>query len=486
VSDVGLAVRSGLRLRPDGRRVILRLFIPGQELVGGSESRTTITVERLMGLDEAAVVDELAAIRERFSDRHDDLDEVFAQHADRVASYVTRPLTPARRQLLGAVFTHEFSLEGSSICNPCLIAHPDQSGAAPGSLRVIMSYRAIGEGHRSSIGFRTGTLDETGTMQLDEPGPFPHVAETRFADLDRTVLHAKLNDSGIDGETAAYVLDGLKPVFTIEELEAGLDRVAQQRDTRPNVFDTAVHMRAIAECSYVATFDESSDLSERVLWPATPSESSGLEDVRFVRLEGDDEARFVGSYTAFDGRNVSQQLLETADFMTFRSTPLAGVGAGNKGLALFPRRLDGRYVALSRHDRESNALAYSADLHVWDEVRPLQIPNYPWELLQIGNCGSPIELAEGWLVLTHGVGPMRTYGLGAMLLDLDNPARIVAQLPRPLLLPDAEEQDGYVPNVVYSCGSIVHAGNLFIPYGIADQSISYATVPMAALVDALS
>jgi predicted GH43/DUF377 family glycosyl hydrolase len=483
---MGLAARSGLRLRPDGRRVILRLFIPGQELIGGSESRTTITVERLMALDESAVLAELEAIRARFSVRHNDLDEVFAQHAARVASYVTKPLTPERRQLLGAVFTHEFSLEGSSICNPCLVAHPDQSDATAGSLRVIMSYRAIGEGHRSSIGFRSGTLDETGKMELDEPHPFPHVAATRFADLDRAVFHAKLNDFGIDGETAAYVLDSLKPVFTIEQLEAGIDRVAQQRDTRPNVFETAVLMRAIAECSYNATFDESTDLSERVLWPATPSESSGLEDARFVRLDGDADARYVGTYTAFDGRNVAQQLLETTDFTTFRSTPLAGVGAGNKGLAFFPRRINGRYVALSRHDRESNALAYSSDLHVWDEVRPLQIPTYPWELLQIGNCGSPIELAEGWLVLTHGVGPMRTYGLGALLLDLDDPSKILAQLPRPLLLPDEEEQDGYVPNVVYSCGSIVHAGNLFIPYGIADQSISYATVPVAGLIAALS
>jgi predicted GH43/DUF377 family glycosyl hydrolase len=486
VNDVGLAVRSGLRIRPDPTRVISRLFIPGQELVGGSEARTTMTVERVLALDEAVVAGELKALVARFSDRHHDLGRVFDEHAERVSGYVTGPLSEERRQLLGAVFTHEFSIEGTSVCNPSLVAHPDQNGVGAGSLRVVLSHRAIGEGHRSSIGFRTGLIDAAGLLTFDEPVPFPTVGSTRYSTFRRHVFHGKLNDLGADGENARFVLDGLGDVFTLEELEAGIDQLASQRDTRPNVFDTAVQMRSIAECFYVASFDESSDLSQRVLWPATPGESQGLEDARFVKLSDGEASRYVATYTAFDGRNVTQQLLETHDFVTFHSSPLAGAGASNKGLALFPRRVDGRFAALSRHDRESNSLAFSADLRVWDEVAPLQAPLSSWELLQIGNCGSPIELPQGWLVLTHGVGPMRTYGIGAMLLDLDDPSLILAQLSQPLLLPDEAEQDGYVPNVVYSCGSLVHEGNLYLPYGIADQFMSYATVPITELLAALT
>lgn len=479
---MGLAVRSGLRLRPDAGRVITRLFIPGQELVGGSESRTAITVERVLALDESEVAMELKELQERFGDRHEDLDMVFCQHADRVAAYVATPLSEERRQLLGAVFTHEFSLEGTSICNPCLVEHPDQSGVTAGDLRVIMSYRSIGEGHRSALCFRIGVIDAAGAMTLDEPHPYPIVATTGYALFDRRVFRARLHDLGIDGETASYVLRSLAPVFSLAELEVGIALLAAQGDTRPNVRATAVQMGSIAECSYVATFDASTDLSQRVLWPATTSEAQGIEDARFVRMKDEDGARYAATYTAFDGIAVSQQLLETTDFCSFLSTPLAGVGGGNKGLAIFPRQINGKFAALSRYDRESNALAYSSDIHIWSNVEELQVPLRSWELIGIGNCGSPIELPEGWLVLTHGVGPMRTYGISALLLDLEDPSKILAQLPRPLLLPDESEQDGYVPNVVYSCGSLVHAGNLVIPYGIADQFISYATVPVADLM----
>jgi predicted GH43/DUF377 family glycosyl hydrolase len=210
-----------------------------------------------------------------------------------------------------------------------------------------------------------------------------------------------------------------------------------------------------------------------------------MEDARFVEIREDDVARYVATYTAFDGRNVTQQLLETDDFVTFDSSPLAGRGGENKGLAVFPRRINGRFVALSRYDRESNAIAFSSDLHHWNEVSTLQMPSESWEMLQLGNCGSPIELPEGWLVITHGVGPMRTYSISALLLDLDDPSRVLAQLSKPLLVPDVDEQDGYVPNVVYSCGSLVHAGTLYLPYGVSDQSISYCTVPIDALLSAM-
>ena len=482
--DMGIAVRSEMRIRADASRVLLRLFIPGQELVGGSESRATKTVERILALDEADVDAVLTELLERFSERHEDLASVFSMNAQRVADYVNAPITANHWLLLGAAFTHEFSLEGAAICNPSLVEHPDQTDVTPGNLRVVLSYRSIGEGHQSAICFRTGEIDAHGTMKFEEPHAFPAMGAISSGLLDRNTYHALLRDLGLDGETATSVLNNLSKRFSEEELDAAIAKLETQSDTRLNVIATAGILRLIAACFYVATFEESIDLSRRVLWPSTPTERQGMEDARFVRFEDSGAAKYVASYTAYDGHAVSQQLLETDDFLTFASSPLAGRGARNKGLAVFPRKIGGRFVALSRHDRESNAIAFSNDLHQWSDVSNTQNPTQAWEILQLGNCGSPIELAEGWLVITHGVGPMRTYGIGALLLDLEDPTKVIAQLPRPLLLPNDEERDGYVPNVVYSCGSLVHNGTLFMPYGIADQSISYVTVKVADLLAA--
>jgi len=228
-------------------------------------------------------------------------------------------------------------------------------------------------------------------------------------------------------------------------------------------------------------------LSERVLWPAMNAEGAGMEDARFVRFVDDDGAvTFYASYTAYSGTHISQQLLETVDFRTFTSTPMVGHAAANKGLALFPRRIRGRFAAMSRSDRESNSIAFSDHPFEWAESVPCQQPARAWEALQLGNCGPPVETEAGWLVLTHGVGPMRTYRIGAMLLDLEDPTRIVGQLREPLLSPAADEQDGYVPNVVYSCGALVHAGTLVLPYGIGDAAIGVATVPLGDLLAALN
>lgn len=485
MNDMGLATRTPLRLRHDNTRVISRLFIPGQELVGGSESRAANTVERILALDESDVEAALQDLVERFDHRHDDLARIFDDNAQRMADYVSSPLTSQRRRLIGAAFTHEYSIEGTSVCNPSLVAHPDQSGVPDGSLRTVMSLRSIGEGHHSSISFRTGMIDAAGVFQLDEAQPFPVIGTLASTQFNRELFHALLHDLGYDGETAASVLNNLAERFTVLELEVAVTRLQTQNDTRLNVVKTAGLLRLIAGCFYQSGFGPDIDLSRRVLWPSAPNEGNGMEDARFVQTAEPELARYIASYTAFDGHSVSQQLLETDDFLTFNSSPLAGLGARNKGLAFFPRRIGGRYCAVSRYDRESNAIAFSDDMYRWDEVALAQTPVYSWEVVQLGNCGSPIELAEGWLVLTHGVGPMRTYGIGALLLDLDDPTRIIGQLPRPLLSPTPAEQDGYVPNVVYSCGSLVHNGVLHIPFGIADQSIGAASVPVADLVSAL-
>ncbi|MGC2484742.1 MAG: glycoside hydrolase family 130 protein [Acidimicrobiales bacterium] len=483
--DAGIAVRSNLRIFADPSRVITRLFIPGKELVGGSEARTSETIARVLALSESDVSSELNDLTDRFSKRHEDIEADFDRNAQRVSDYLVAPISPTRRQLLGAAFTHEYSLEGASVCNPSLVAHPDQVGVDDGALRVVMSYRSIGEGHLSCICFRTGEIDAAGTLRFDEPHPFPVAATTSQGPLRREVFRAKLRDSRFDDETAALILMSLPARFSTEQLDAAITRPATHSDTRQNVAETAGVLRSMSERFYVATFARDVDLSRRVLWPSTAGESAGVEDARFVKIEDDDLDHYVATYTAYDGRHVSQQLLETDDFATFSSSPLAGRGAQNKGLAVFPRRVGGRFVALSRYDRESNAIAFSSDIHHWDQVSTLQIPDASWEMLQLGNCGSPIELPEGWLVITHGVGPMRTYALGALLLDLNDPTKVLARLSKPLLIPNADEQDGYVPNVVYSCGSLVHAGTLYLPYGIADQSISYCTVVVKDLLSAM-
>ncbi len=485
--DVGLATRSALRVSADPARVISRLFIPGQELAGGSESRTTRTIERVLALSDDEVNATVDELFERFASRHADLAGIFDRHADLVYERVEADavLFDGRRRLLGATFTHEYALEGSAVCNPSLVPHFDQTDLPAGALRVILSYRAIGEGHLSSICFRPGHIDASGMLTLDEPGRHPVVATTSLTTLGRDQFRAKLREVECDGETAASVLDHLGPTFSQAELEMAALRLVTQGDTRLNAEYTGMLLLSIARCFYEASFDPSDALARRVLWPATPLEAHGMEDARFVRFDDAGDVRYLATYVAYDGTTVSQQLLETRDFVTFTSSPLTGEAARNKGLAIFPRRVDGLFLALSRHDRESNSLSRSDTLHHWESATPTHEPAQSWELLQLGNCGSPLELADGWLVLTHGVGPMRTYGIGAILLDLDDPRRILKYLPGPLLAPADGDQDGYVPNVVYSCGSLVHEGRLHLPFGINDCAIGFATVEVAALIAAM-
>jgi predicted GH43/DUF377 family glycosyl hydrolase len=488
VSIAGLVTRSHQRLLPDPSRVVTHLFVAGQEIVGGSESRASGVVRRILALDEVDVKRRLEELQERFGGRHRDLLATFSHHADRIGNRLDPDagLSEDRWLLLGATFTQEYAVEAASVCNPSVVPHPDQSSAPPGGLRFVMSVRGIGEGHRSSIGFRTGTVTGGGLVTLDEPGPFPTVGSVRAGLFDRNVFHGWLRALGNDGESAAYVLDHLGDTFTAGELESRLTVLAAERDTRRNAQATAVQLRTIAARSYSTHFPADTDLSERVLWPAMAAESNGMEDARFVRFVDDDgTVAYYATYTAFDGTAIGQQLLHSTDFATFAASPVVGPAAKNKGLALFPRRIGGRFAAMSRHDRETNAVAFSDTLGQWANAHTIQSPGRDWEVIQLGNCGSPIETEAGWLVLTHGVGPMRTYSIGALLLALDDPTTVVATLTEPLLTPAEDEQNGYVPNVVYSCGALLHGDTLVVPYGIADASIGIATVRWSDLLDAM-
>ena len=321
--------------------------MPGQELLAGSESRASGVVERILTLDDAEVERALASVMHRFASRHRALSDIFSRHADRISNRIADEveLSDSRRLLLGATFTHEFAIEAAAVCNPSIVVHPDQRTTPPGDLRFIMSVRGIGEGHRSSIGFRTGSIHADGTVTIDAAGPFPATGSVAAGPFDRDVFHGKLSELGADGENAAYVLDALDDEFTEDELDLALARLRTQRDTRRTAGDTSEHLRAIAACSYTTGFPAESDISERVLWPAAAAESQGMEDARFVRFVDDDgSSAYYATYTAFDGIAITQQLLETTDFVTFTASPIVGAAAGNKGLALFPRRVGGRFA----------------------------------------------------------------------------------------------------------------------------------------------
>jgi predicted GH43/DUF377 family glycosyl hydrolase len=483
-----LASRSDVHIVPDSSRVVALLFVAGQEL-GGAESRASSVVKRIVALPEADIRRRLKEVIQRFARRHRDIVAIFSQHAERVSNRLDpkEDLSEERWLLLGASFTHEYSLEAAAVCNPSMVAHRDQSGVPEGSLRFVMSFRGVGEGHRSSIGFRTGLVSGEGEITLDERGPFPMIGTARDGIFHRDVFHARLKAMGQDGESAAYVLDELPLVFSIEELEARLEILVSEYDTRQDAHTIARHHRSIAACSYGVHFDDDVDLTERVLWPVMSAEAHGMEDARFVLFTEDDgTTTYLATYTAFDGIHISQQLLKTDDFLSFDASPVVGAASLNKGLALFPRRINGRYAALTRYDRETNAVCFSDTLGHWGRAVTFQLPEWDWEVVQLGNCGSPIETNDGWLVLTHAVGPMRTYSISAVLLDLEDPTKMIAALKDPLLTASAEEQDGYVPNVVYTCGAMQHGDVLVIPYGVADSRINFATVSITALLEAMT
>jgi predicted GH43/DUF377 family glycosyl hydrolase len=444
-------------------------------------------IDRVLELSEEAAETTLGRTLARFSGHYRDLaatlDQNFEQVAHRLDSTIR--VGRARRQLIGAYLTQEYALEAAALFNPSMVAHPDQAGCQPGEVRFIMSLRAVGEGHMSSIEFRTGTIGDS-VIRLDPPGRFPGTGRILPVPYDRDLFLAKLADHDAEDENARFLFDLLPSRFTAPELSMALAELHKQRLTRGDSAALAERVRYMAASSYAVEFDEHSALSERVLWPVAPAESHGMEDARFVRFTDGDDVIYCATYTAFDGSQVAPHMLQTSDFQTFTVSPLAGQSARNKGMAIFPRRIDGRYAALSRWDRESNAIGYSVDGRRWSEAITIQTPTRPWELIQLGNCGSPIETRAGWLVLTHGVGPMREYSIGAILLDLEHPERLIAALPEPLLVADDSEREGYVPNVVYSCGPMIHGDNIVLPYGCSDSSVRIAMVNLGQLLARLT
>jgi predicted GH43/DUF377 family glycosyl hydrolase len=482
--------RTPHRLLPDARRVIAKPYLPGEEIVPGGDSRSGQLMQRVLAIPAPEVHALVEAILAGFSARHDGFEALLERHFELVAHHIppaTGALSRERRLLIGAYYTHEYSVEGAALFNPSMVLAPDQGALAPGERRLVMSVRAVGEGHISSIEFRSAVIDGASALRFVPPSA--HLVtghRTSPSRYDKRLFSVKLGELGAGNELAWSVLERLPTRFTLGELEHSLAHLEQDGPPHAITYETAKIMRLLAASNYITTFPADSALSARVLFPAGPHETRGMEDARFVRFEDDDGlCRYYATYTAYDGFEILPQLIETEDFVSFTVSTLNGSAAQNKGMALFPRKIAGRYVMLSRKDRENLHLATSDDVRFWNEATELDRPAAPWELLQIGNCGSPLETAAGWLVLTHGVGAMRRYAIGALLLDLEDPRRVLGRLSHPLLEPDETEREGYVPNVVYSCGGLLNGDDLVLPYGQADGAIGVALVSVRELIAAL-
>jgi predicted GH43/DUF377 family glycosyl hydrolase len=483
-----IAHRVQAGLCPDPARVVARLFLPGEELHRG-HSRASQVVGRVMSLPEDEVERLAAGLLRDFGGRHDNYKELLRRHASIVSAHIeeARELTAARTLLLGATFTAEYATEAAGLCNPSAVLDPDQGGLRAGQARVALSVRGIGEGHISSIGFCSAVVGP-GAQWSFEPRLLPvSVADTTPASWRRAHLRAVLANQGHLDELAEAVLHALPAEFEGVDLERVLAKAHRDLLNRAGSAATVDLLRKVVSSAYIASFARDVGLGQQILSPSADEESNGMEDARFTRFTDDDgTAEYRATYTAYDGRQIAPRLLISSDLRVFSAHRLAGPAARNKGMALFPRKVRGRHLALCRSDGESTSLASSADGYVWGRPVLLQEPSAPWQMLQVGNCGPPIETDRGWLVLTHGVGPMRVYVIGALLLDLDDPTRVVGCSRTPLLSPGRDEQDGYVPNVVYSCGALLHDGLVWIPYGIDDCRIGVAYAPLGEVLADLS
>jgi predicted GH43/DUF377 family glycosyl hydrolase len=477
--------RLPVRLAANPRRVIARPFIPG------GSARINAIITRVLSLSDAEVSSMLGSIISDYRLRHKDVRGIFRQHYALATTQPGMEMQPAlseeRRLLLGAYFTSEYSLEAIALFNPSMVPHPDQNGVPPGSVRFILSLRACGEGHISSIEFRTGVVDAAHTVTLDAPSTFAMTARPEDDTLyDKSSYARKLVEMKAHHHSADPLLALLDNEFTMKDLHDAIDR-NRPSVTSPAFNDLADNMIWLAHSNYQLEFSPDTPLAARVIFPVSESESRGIEDARFVRFTyPDGRIAYYATYSAYNGLRVLPQFIETTDFRHFKVNTLNGKCVQNKGMALFPRKIGSDFVMASRLDGENIYVLRSDNIHFWNEAKLVREPKYPWEFVQVGNCGSPIETKDGWLLLTHGVGPMRQYWIGALLLDLEDPSRVIGDLREPLLVPNADERDGYVPNVVYSCGPMLHGDHVIIPYAISDSYSSIATVSLTELLSHLT
>ena len=476
--------RTQIILHPDRSRVLLRPFLPP------SDPRAPRIYAQVMALPETEVHTLWQQVKMEFGERHPKTRDFLKGRFEQVRGCLrtNEHLSEERQLLLGAYFSHEYSLEAAALFNPSIVPHPDQSELPPGALRFILSLRATGEGHISSITFRTGLLDARGKIAITPPTRYCLEPEqVPNASYENAIFERKLQELGLVGDFSRQVLRGVGNFFTLDELRASLGRAAEQFHTRnQQTGAVARKILTLAQSNYEVEFAPDSRLSERVLFPVTPFQSNGIEDARFVRFQQDDGTQaYYATYTAYDGKMILPQFIETPDFLHFKFITLNGPAVQNKGMALFPRRINGHYTMLGRQDFENIYIMISDHLHFWHATQLVLKPAFPWEFIQLGNCGSPIETDAGWLVLSHGVGPMRKYCIGAFLLDREDPTKVIGRLREPLIEPNENEREGYVPNVVYSCGSLLQGRQLVIPYAMSDYATTFATLSLDEVLDGM-
>ncbi len=480
-------VRKPILFASDSKRVIARFFYPGPE------SRVLSIIGMVNDMpDEAAKLTLNQSLRD-FSSRHRNISRIFQKHFIRMRDMINgrggdvESLPDYKKLLIGAYFTSEYSIESAAFFNPSIVEDPDQSGLQFGEKRVIISFRATGEGHISSIVFRGGILDENNNLEINPTGRLIDEAEAvKNYIYSKEIFCQKLSEMHADQPIVNAVMDKLAAEFDYNELNNAIQETRREvnpDDLQKKILQTISWLGA---SHYEITFSLDTGISDRVIFPIAAAESNGIEDARFVKFTDDDgRERYYATYTAYNGYTIMPKLIETKDFYQFRVMPLLGENAQNKGMAIFPRKINGKYVMLGRIDGVNNYIMFSDDINLWGDAIKIQGPKFPWEFIQVGNCGSPIETKYGWLVITHGVGTMRKYCIGAMLLDLADPTKVIGELCEPLIMPNDEEREGYVPNVVYSCGAIINNNELVLPYAMSDTSSTYATINLDELLQQL-
>lgn len=465
--------------------VIAKDFIPYKDRLKGLIKN----VEALSAKEAKRCLKEAV---QSYSDRHRNYEDILKRNFELAAEFAPIPasFSDTKKLVLGAYCTHEYSIEAAALFNPSIVAHPDQSGVKDGELRFVMSLRATGEGHISSIVFRTGIIDQDGKVSFDPNNRFFEIPKLRDDTIrDKDLFVKQLYDQGVSEEVVSSIFDNLGETFTKTELAKQIESLKMNDVFRAAHNDNALlKIALLLEVNYDIEFSAESDICERVIFPTSPDEDNGIEDARFVQFTDDNgKVTYYATYTAYSKPDIQPKLIETKDFITFKIRTLSGDAAINKGFALFPRKINGRYAMLSRQDGEHNYIMFSDDLYRWDKAEPLQNPEKPyWTFIQGGNCGSPIETDAGWLMITHGVGMMREYCIGATLLDINDPSQIISHFEKPLLAPKEGEREGYVPNVLYSCGALIHNETLILPYAASDQRCLVATIRSDELLQLLN
>ncbi|MBC8140453.1 MAG: glycoside hydrolase family 130 protein [Armatimonadetes bacterium] len=479
------ATRTNVVLKPNIARVLFRPFQFGDPV------RYIKIIARILSLPERDAAEQAEAVLADFKSRHQHLGKYFLRRYEQVKDSLPvaeAQVSAARRVLIGAYFTLEYSLESAALMNPSIVPDPDQRGLPPGSLRFVISLRAVGEGHISSITFGTGVIDAANNIHMSEDSPF--VTSPEFVPnsiYEKALFEKKLAELDRLNDISRAMIAALDETFNLDQLKANVELVKRQQRSRGAETERVAHdVIALAKANYEMVYDTNTDITERVIFPYAPHESNGIEDARFVRfIDENGKPTYYGTYTAYDGKQIFPQMVETTDFRRFNITTLNGPEVQNKGMALFPRKIGGNYAMISRQDGENIYIMFSEHLHFWYTKQLLLKPTFPWEFVQLGNCGSPIETDAGWLLLTHGVGPMRKYSIGAALLDKDDPSKVIGRTTEPILTPNANEREGYVPNVVYSCGSLVHNGMVVLPYAMSDYASSFALISLDELLGAM-